>query len=267
MSAWRDHIVEAGARLDRRLMLRLSAAGLAAELAIPLTTVTPGVPVVPTAVVILLFLGCFPIHFRTVAVLITRTGGRIRPDALRDLVDPVPVAARVGFLAFFVAAWVICGLVRTPRRPADGEPWSLLPQRSRLAPAGHPPGLPACSDRAEADLHPHTERLLRAGSPRELAAALQRRASSRIGRLTAVAKLSDIPLAPMWRVKLLAGAADGGHRGDVLDYESHRRAAGDVGRLRWPRPAVCQRLQRGRDHRKCQGRAAERRALLHVVRA
>ncbi len=88
-------------------MLRLSAAGLAAELAIPLTTVTPGVPVVPTAVVILLFLGCFPIHFRTVAVLITRTGGRIRPDALRDLVDPVPVAARVGFLAFFVAAWVI----------------------------------------------------------------------------------------------------------------------------------------------------------------
>ena len=107
MPAWRDSVVEAGARLDRRLMFRLSAAGLAAELAIAVTTVLPNAPVVPPGVELPLFLGCFVVQFRSVTVLISRTEGRPRLGALRELMGPVPVIARIIFVAFFIGTCLI----------------------------------------------------------------------------------------------------------------------------------------------------------------
>lgn len=102
-------LADLGLGCDRRRAFRVSVFGLCAELAIALTTAIPNGPIVPFGLVIPLFIGIFAVHIRTVAVLSSRADGRLSWSLLRDLVSPVPVVVRIGFVAFLWAAWSISG--------------------------------------------------------------------------------------------------------------------------------------------------------------
>ena len=104
-----DAIAAVALRIDARLVVRISAAFLAAELVIALTTFLPNAPVVPTALVFLLFPGVFIVHLRSVAVLRSnrdRSKRRGRPR-LGELLAPFPARARLAFFVLFGVGWLV----------------------------------------------------------------------------------------------------------------------------------------------------------------
>jgi hypothetical protein len=123
-------------RLDAGLALRLSAFGLAAELAIALTTVLPNAPVVPQWPVFLLFPGIFVVHLRSVRVLSRRRGRRLN---VRELLRGVPLVLRAAFVALFLLAWVVglASILHIGGQPREIQGRYFLDDHGALIPATH----------------------------------------------------------------------------------------------------------------------------------
>jgi hypothetical protein len=85
------------------IVLVVSIVGLAAELAVAVTTLLPSAPVVADWIVFALFPPIFFVHLRSVQVL---RAGRARSSVGAVLRDR-PTAVRVAFCALFITAWVI----------------------------------------------------------------------------------------------------------------------------------------------------------------
>lgn len=89
--------------IDAPVALRISAAGLAVELVIALSTVLPNAPVVPQGLEFALFPGIFVVHLRSVLVL----KGREKRGSVKELMGGLPPMIRLAFLALFLVAWIV----------------------------------------------------------------------------------------------------------------------------------------------------------------